>query len=99
MTWDDEVAILRAQAPTISALGLKETPDDPSDTRDMFEELEADLLAIEESGNDWLASVRYTGTIREAQGAPATPFQEIWNLAKRKDGSSGWLLAGMQQIQ
>lgn len=61
--------------------------------------LEADLLAIEESGNDWLASVRYTGTIREAQGAPATPFQEIWNLAKRKDGSSGWLLAGMQQIQ
>lgn len=61
--------------------------------------LQADLLAIEESGSDWLASVRYAGTMRDAQGAPATEFQEIWNLAKRKDGSSGWLLAGMQQIQ
>lgn len=61
--------------------------------------LQADLLAIEESGADWLASVRYAGTMREAKDAPATDFQEIWNLAKRKDGSSGWLLAGMQQIQ
>lgn len=61
--------------------------------------LNADLLAIEESGDDWLASVRYTGTMRETQGAPAAPFQEIWNLVKRKDGGNGWLLAGMQQIQ
>ena len=61
--------------------------------------LDAALLAIEETGTDWLASVRYTGSVREARGAPATPLQEIWNLVKRKDGSSGWLLAGMQQIQ
>lgn len=61
--------------------------------------LDADLLGIEETEGDWLASVRYTGSLREAQGAAPTAFQEIWNLAKRKDGSTGWLLAGMQQIQ
>jgi predicted lipid-binding transport protein (Tim44 family) len=61
--------------------------------------LQADLLGIEESTEDYLASVRFVGSIRESQGATPVPFQEIWNLVKRKDGTSGWLLAGMQQIQ
>jgi predicted lipid-binding transport protein (Tim44 family) len=42
--------------------------------------------------------VRFSGAIREDAGATATPFEEIWHLQKPVDGSSGWLLAGIQQV-
>ncbi|PWT75047.1 MAG: hypothetical protein C5B46_03185 [Proteobacteria bacterium] len=59
--------------------------------------LDAELLGIEESAGDYLASVRFSGAIREDEGTAAA-FQEVWNLAKPKDGRTGWLLAGIQQI-
>jgi predicted lipid-binding transport protein (Tim44 family) len=61
--------------------------------------IDAQLLGIETVGNEYLASVRFTGTIREAINAPAEPFAEVWNLAKPVNGQSGWLLAGIQQVQ
>jgi predicted lipid-binding transport protein (Tim44 family) len=42
--------------------------------------------------------VRFSGASREAPGAPAENFEEVWNLVKPADGSSGWLLAGIQQV-
>jgi predicted lipid-binding transport protein (Tim44 family) len=54
------------------------------------------LELVTEGGLHW-ASVRFSGSIREHAGAPAGPFEEIWNLQKPADGSSGWLLAGIQQ--
>jgi predicted lipid-binding transport protein (Tim44 family) len=36
--------------------------------------------------------------IRNAPGAPAEPFVEVWNLAKPLAGNGGWVLAGIQQI-
>jgi predicted lipid-binding transport protein (Tim44 family) len=42
--------------------------------------------------------VRFSGSIREQARAPAGPFEEIRNLQKPADGSSGWLLAGIQQL-
>lgn len=66
--------------------------------RTEVEGLGAELLGIEDGQDDWLASVRFEGTIRETPGEPAQPFQEIWNLSKRKTGGSGWLLAGIQQV-
>jgi len=54
------------------------------------------LELVTEGGLHW-ASVRFSGSIREQAGAPAGPFEEIWNLQKPADGSSGWLLAGIQQ--
>jgi len=51
---------------------------------------------VTEGGLHW-ASVRFSGSMREETGAPAGPFEEIWNLQKPADGSSGWLLAGIQQ--
>jgi len=59
--------------------------------------LNADLLEVTTEPNRHWASVRFSGTIRENQGAATESFEEIWNLAKPKDGSSGWLLAGIQQ--
>lgn len=58
--------------------------------------LTAELLGIETVSGGHLASVRYSGMLREAPGAEAFRFEEVWNLYKA-DGQ-GWLLAGIQQI-
>lgn len=60
--------------------------------------IEADLLGIEKVGNDYQASVKFAGQIREAAGAPAEPFAEVWNLVKPMSGQGGWTLAGIQQL-
>ncbi len=59
--------------------------------------LNAELLDVSEEGNRYLASVRFHGAIREAEGAAPEPFDEVWHLAKPTDGSSGWMIAGIQQ--
>lgn len=60
--------------------------------------LEAELLELAtERGTHW-ASVRFSGLVRETPGSEAVAFAEVWNLAKPVDGSSGWLLAGIQQM-
>jgi predicted lipid-binding transport protein (Tim44 family) len=61
--------------------------------------LDADLLEVATEDNQYWASVRFSGTVREAPGAAPEGFQEVWNLVKPADGSSGWLLAGIQQMQ
>jgi predicted lipid-binding transport protein (Tim44 family) len=60
--------------------------------------LDAELLGVEERADEYLASVRFHGLMREAPDATAAPFQEIWNLSKPTQQGGGWLLAGIQQI-
>ena len=60
--------------------------------------LEAELLGIETGATDYLASVRFTGTMRENERSTPEAFDEVWNLSKPKDGQTGWLLAGIQQL-
>lgn len=60
--------------------------------------LDAELLGVETVGDDYLASVKFSGMIREAEGASPEPFTEIWNLSKPLSGQGGWVLAGIQQI-
>ncbi|SNS21007.1 Predicted lipid-binding transport protein, Tim44 family [Noviherbaspirillum humi] len=60
--------------------------------------LDAQLLGMETAGADHLASVRFSGMIREAENATAEPFTEIWNLTKPVAGQGGWVLAGIQQV-
>jgi predicted lipid-binding transport protein (Tim44 family) len=60
--------------------------------------LEAELVELSTEGKEHWASVRFSGTVREAPGAAAEAFSEVWNLVKPADGSSGWLLAGIQQM-
>ena len=60
--------------------------------------LHADLLEVVTEGNQHWASVRFSGTIRESAAGPTEGFEEVWNLAKPVDGSSGWTLAGIQQM-
>lgn len=61
--------------------------------------LDAQLLGIEDLGDGYLASVEFSGMIREEPSAGPSPFREVWNMSKPKDGSSGWLVAGVQALQ
>ncbi len=58
--------------------------------------LNAEMLGIEQVTDGNLASVRFSGMLREQAGAEAFRFEEVWNLFKPEQG--GWLLAGIQQI-
>jgi predicted lipid-binding transport protein (Tim44 family) len=61
--------------------------------------LEAQLLGIEDLGDDYMASVEFSGMIREEPSAGPSPFREVWNMTKPKSGHSGWLVAGVQALQ
>jgi predicted lipid-binding transport protein (Tim44 family) len=61
--------------------------------------LEAQLLGIEELPTEYLASVEFSGMIREEPSAGPSPFREVWNMVKPRDNSAGWLVAGVQALQ
>jgi predicted lipid-binding transport protein (Tim44 family) len=61
--------------------------------------LQAQLLGIEELGGEYMASVEFSGMIREDRHAGPSPFREVWNMTKPKDGRRGWLVAGVQALQ
>ncbi len=60
--------------------------------------LDANLLGIEEVGDGYMASVEFSGMIREQPSAGPSPFREVWNMTKPKTGG-GWLVAGVQALQ
>ncbi len=61
--------------------------------------IEAQLLGIEEVGDDYMVSVEFSGMIREEASAGPNPFREVWNMTKPINGQSGWLVAGVQALQ
>ncbi|OZI78785.1 MULTISPECIES: Tim44 domain-containing protein [Bordetella] len=83
---DDLIAELKQQ--------LAERGATPNKTEVVL--LNAELLGIETVSDGHLASVRFSGMLREAPGTEAFRFEEVWNLFKPEQG--GWLLAGIQQI-
>ena len=60
--------------------------------------IDAEMQGVETTGRDHLASVKFNGMIKPAPDAPAQPFAEVWNMSKPLDGSTGWVLAGIQQL-
>lgn len=61
--------------------------------------LDAQLLGIEELDDVYMASVEFTGMIKEDPSAGPSPFREVWNMTKPRSGSGGWLVAGVQALQ
>ena len=61
--------------------------------------LQARLLGIEEMGAGYMASVEFSGLIREDASAGPNPFREVWNITRTKSGPGGWLVAGVQALQ
>jgi predicted lipid-binding transport protein (Tim44 family) len=60
--------------------------------------LSADLLEVATEQDSHWASVRFSGMVRETPNSAPVGFEEVWNLVKPANGSSGWLLAGIQQM-
>ena len=61
--------------------------------------LDAQLLGIEELDDVYMASVEFNGMIRENDEPSPSPFREVWNMTKPRDGRGGWLVAGVQALQ
>ncbi len=59
--------------------------------------LDAHVIEVVTEGDHYIASVRFTGLIREEPGAQPESFSEVWHLQKPVNGASGWLMAGIQQ--
>jgi predicted lipid-binding transport protein (Tim44 family) len=58
--------------------------------------LDVELLDAVEEGRDLVASVRFTGMIKEEVNAPATALNEVWHF-RQDSPSSSWIVAGVQQ--
>lgn len=61
--------------------------------------LNAELVKMVTQGDRNLASVRFSGMMRDGPGAAPVGFEEFWSLSKPLDSASGWLLAGIQEMR
>jgi predicted lipid-binding transport protein (Tim44 family) len=77
-------------------LDLQERGNSPNVT-DVVK-VDADVLDLESTAQQQLVSVRFHGLIREAVGAEAEAFDEVWHLVRPADGSRQWAIAGIQQV-
>lgn len=94
--WDArEVEVLRAlTTPEMLVELCAELPDclsEPNRTDVMT--LHAKLLGFDEVGSAYLASVEFSGMIRECAEGGALPFRELWMLARPKREGADWRLA------
>ena len=58
----------------------------------------ARLSTSPRKANRHVVSVHFSGYISEDR-SPVESFSEIWHLVKPTDGSRGWVIAGIQQVQ
>ena len=59
----------------------------------------AQVMAVEEEADQYIVSVRFTGVIKTEMGEPDESFDEIWHMSKLRQGQSGWVLCGIQQME
>jgi len=60
--------------------------------------LNADIADVITDGDLVIASVRFTGLIREEANAPAESFSETWHIQKSESQpNAAWFIAGIQQ--
>ena len=61
--------------------------------------IDASLLEVETTGGLAIASVRFTGQLKDLPDGEPEAFDEIWHVQKDlKDPDATWLLAGIQQV-
>jgi predicted lipid-binding transport protein (Tim44 family) len=70
----------------------------PADVQTAVVTLNAHLLAYEEWPEATVASVEFTGLLRESPEAGAVPFRELWLLTRPNDRPEGWCLARHQAL-
>ncbi|MEJ1397224.1 MAG: TIM44-like domain-containing protein [Candidatus Sedimenticola sp. (ex Thyasira tokunagai)] len=61
--------------------------------------LNADLEGVEREDDKVVASVRFSGLIREGEGSDAEEFVELWHVVHPWESATGdWHIAGIQQV-
>lgn len=61
-------------------------------------QLDAELVDAQQEASQWVATVRFSGLIREETEAGAQPFNELWHLVKPTDNSREWAIAGITPL-
>ena len=62
--------------------------------------LNAELVSVRRDADQVVASVRFSGLIREDESAPAKPLNEIWHVAHDWNTVEGdWFITGIQQAE
>jgi predicted lipid-binding transport protein (Tim44 family) len=87
-----------ATAPLLEDLRSQLAERGPGPNHTEVLQLEARLLALDELREAFVASVEFSGLIREQLDASAAPFRELWLLAKLKAAGRGWQLAQVQSL-
>ena len=59
--------------------------------------IQAEVIEVEESTVGYVVSVRFTGVMRDELDKTDESFDEIWHLEKLLQGSTGWVVSGIQQ--
>ncbi|MCG7757390.1 MAG: Tim44-like domain-containing protein [Nitrosomonas sp.] len=76
---------------------MQERGDTQQKSEVMF--IDANLLEVETTEDMAIASVRFTGQLRELPNGEPEAFDEIWHVQKDlKDPNATWLLSGIQQV-
>lgn len=61
--------------------------------------LNADIADVATEGDMVIASVRFSGMIREEANGPAEAFSEIWHIQKSQSlPNATWFISGIQQV-
>lgn len=60
--------------------------------------IEARLLGVEDLREAQVASVEFSGLIREQRDARPMPFRELWMLARLQGADPGWRVARVQAL-
>lgn len=76
---------------------INERGDAQQKTEVLF--IDANLLEVETTNDLAIASVRFTGQLRDVPDGEPEAFDEIWHVQKDlKNPDATWLLAGIQQV-
>lgn len=79
------------------AMQIRERGDAPQKTEVIS--LDAKLLEVVVEDDQMVASLRYSGMVRETAGAAPVPFDEVWHLKRSAHAANDpWLIAGIQQL-
>lgn len=77
------------------AAQIEASPNVPQKTEVVA--LDAEVIDVATENATHVVSVRFSGSLRHDAGMLPEPFSEVWHLEKPADGSSGWLISGIQQ--
>lgn len=71
---------------------------DTTNTTDVLA-IQTELIGIEIVGGNYIASVKFTGMIKETENPAEAPFEEVWNLSMPREKKGDWVLSGIAQYK